>query len=73
MNVINYFGSADSELVVRDFTREQGRSFTITREILRETETASQSEVSRQEVLFIRLHRSNDPAIGYNRLPKFKV
>jgi hypothetical protein len=31
---INYFGSADSRLIARDFTREQQRDFTIRREIL---------------------------------------
>ena len=71
-NSINYFGSADSGLIALDFTREQRSSFTITREILWESETASDSEVSQKEVEFIRLHRSHDPAIGYNRWPTFK-
>ena len=43
---INYFGSADSGRIARDFTREQRRSFTVTREILWESDTASPSEVS---------------------------
>jgi len=68
---INYFGSADSKLIAMDFTHEQRRSFTITREILWASETASQSEVSQKEIEFIRLYRSNDPAIGYNQWPKF--
>lgn len=67
---INYFGSADSGLIARDFTRDQRRSFTVTREILWESETASPSEVNQKEIEFIRLHRSNDPAIGYNEWPK---
>lgn len=33
---INYFGSANSKLIERDFTREQRRDFTIRREILSE-------------------------------------
>jgi hypothetical protein len=68
---INYFGSADSDLIAADFGREQRRSFTVTRDILWESETASDSELSHKEVEFIRLLRSNDPAIGYNRWPKF--
>jgi hypothetical protein len=33
---INYFGSADSKLIAKEFTREQRRKFTITKEILLE-------------------------------------
>ena len=68
---INYFGSADSLLIARDFTREQRRVFTITREVLWESETATHQEVYHKEVEFIRLLRSNDPAVGYNRWPVF--
>jgi hypothetical protein len=68
---INYFGSADSALIARDFTREQRRDFTIRRQILWEAESASDGEVSQHEVAFIRANRSNDPAIGYNRWPRF--
>ena len=45
-NSINYFGSASSELISKDFTWEQRQSFTITRDILWESETANQSEVT---------------------------
>ena len=65
--------SPDSELIARDFTREQRHDFTVRKEILWESETASDSEVSAVEVEMIRKHRSNDPAVGYNRWPKFKV
>ena len=67
---INYFGSADSALIQADFPREQRRNFTIKREILWESETASNEEANRREVEFIRLLRSNDPAVGYNRWPR---
>ncbi len=66
---INYFGSADSAQIEKDFTREQRRDFSIRREILWESDTATDSEVNQKEVEFIRLHRSNDPSIGYNRWP----
>ena len=69
---INYFGSADHRLIAADFTREQRRRFTVTREILWESESATQSEVTTVEVAMILEHRSNDPAIGYNRRPRFK-
>jgi hypothetical protein len=71
-NNINYFGSADPGLIAVDFTAEQRRNFTVRREILWESETASRSEVTARELEFIRLLRSNDPAIGYNRWPSFK-
>jgi hypothetical protein len=67
---INYFGSADSRLIEKDFTREQRRDFTIRKEILWESEEASDQEINQKEVDFIRQYRSNDPAIGYNRWPK---
>ncbi|MFA5206006.1 MAG: GIY-YIG nuclease family protein [Lentisphaeria bacterium] len=67
---INYFGSANSDLIAQDFTREQRRDFTIRKEILWESESASDSEVNQKEVEFIRQLQSNDPAIGYNQWPK---
>jgi hypothetical protein len=70
---INYFGSANSRIIERDFTREQRRDFTITREILWESEVASDSEVNAKELEFITFLRSNDPAIGYNLSPRFNA
>jgi len=69
---INYFGSAAGKLIARDFTREQRRDFTIRRQILWESEAASDAEASLKEVEFINSFKSNDPMIGYNRWPKFK-
>jgi hypothetical protein len=71
-DTINYFGSADSKLIAKDFSREERQHFHIAKEILWESETASDQEVNLKEVEFIRLHRSNDPSIGYNRWPKYK-
>ena len=70
---INYFGSADSSLIKNDFTPEQCRDFTIRREILYESETASDSEINKKEIELINLFKSNNPAIGYNQWPKFKI
>lgn len=67
-----YFGSVNSELLERDFTEEQKKDFTIRREILWSTDSASDSEVNQKEVQYIRLHNSNNPTIGYNQWPKFK-
>jgi hypothetical protein len=68
---ITYFGSAHAALIAADFTREQRRDFTVRREILWESETATDGEVAAKEVELIRQHRSNDPRVGYNRWPKF--
>ena len=67
---INYFGSANSKLIEKDFTREQRREFTIRKEILWESETASNQEVNLKEVEYILLYKSNHPNIGYNQRPR---
>lgn len=69
---INYFGSANNKLIEKDFTREEKRDFTIRKEILWESEVATDKEVNRKEIEYIRLYESNNPIIGYNRFPKFK-
>jgi len=67
---INYFGSPDSRRIADDFTREQRRVFTVTREILWESETATDGEVTAVELAMIRQLKSNEPDIGYNRWPR---
>jgi hypothetical protein len=69
----NYFGSAGDALIAADFTREQRRDFTIRKEILWESETATNIEVSKKELDYILKFRANNPEIGYNRWPKFKT
>lgn len=68
---INYFGSASDALIAADFTREQRRDFTIRREILWQSDSASDAEVSRKEVEYILSLQANNPATGYNRWPRF--
>jgi len=68
---INYFGSASAALIAADFTREQRRDFTIRKEILWESDVATDQEVTVKEFEFILLLRANDPAVGYNRRPRF--
>ena len=69
---INYFGSANSSLIAKDFTREQRQDFTIRKELIWESETATDKEVSIKEVELIKKFQTNNPAIGYNQWPKFK-
>ena len=66
-------GTPDRDLVNSDFanlTDEQRRDYTIRKQILWESSTATEAELSAKEVEMIRAHRSNDPTIGYNRWPK---
>lgn len=67
---INYFGSADSELISVDFTREERRRMVIVKEIIFESDSVE--EINRTEVEMIRFYQSNNPEIGYNQWPKFK-
>jgi len=72
-DTIDYFGSPNSKLIEKDFTREQRRDFTIRKEILLEfPDTIDNSEVFSCEVALITKHGSNDPSKGYNRNPKFR-
>ena len=66
---INYFGSGDSDLIARDFSPEQRRDFSAQKEILWESDTATDVEVNAKEIELIRAHRANDPTVGYNRRP----
>jgi hypothetical protein len=68
-DTLNYFGSANSKLIEEDFSRDQRKDFTIRKEILWESATASDAEISKVEVDYIRSLGSNDPLVGYNRWP----
>lgn len=68
-----YFGSPDIEVVNADFLSlpaEVRKDYTVRKQVLWESETATDEELSVKEVEFIRKHRSNDPAVGYNRWPR---
>ena len=69
-NNINYFGSANSDLIAKDFTEDERKSFTITREILFQSE--NENEINKAESKYITEFKSNDPNIGYNQWPKLK-
>jgi hypothetical protein len=70
-----YMGSPDPTLVNSDFAalpEDARRSYSVHKEILWESSTATEAELSAKEVEFIRAFRSNDPSIGYNRWPKLR-
>jgi hypothetical protein len=68
-DTIDYFGSPDSNLIAADFTREARNDFTVRKQILWQSDTATDSEVTQMERRFIEQLASNDPRIGYNRWP----
>jgi len=49
------------------------KDYSIRKQILWESETATEEEFSSKEVEFSRKHGSNNPRKGYNRWPKFNV
>jgi hypothetical protein len=67
-----YFGSVNPSLVSADFSRDELKDFSIRKEIIWEGEDVGDEIVNLKEVELINLYKSNDPAIGYNRWPKFK-
>lgn len=67
---LTYFGSPNSKQVAADFSPEQCRDFTVRKQILWESEIATNEEVDSKEVEFILALRSNEPTIGYNRTLK---
>lgn len=69
-DTITYFGSVNSDLVAKDFTREQRKDFTIRKEILFESD--NENEINKKESEYILMYQANNPEVGYNRWPKFK-
>ena len=72
-DTLNYFGSANSKHIEKDFRRKQRQDFTIRKEILLEfPDTTDNSEIYRHEIALIVEYGANDPSMGYNRNPKFR-
>lgn len=69
---LTYFGSPAKGPLARDFEQDDLRDFTIRKEILWESETATTSEVLRRENELIVEHGANDPARGYNQRPRWR-
>ncbi len=68
-------GSPDWEIVNEDFAKlpkEVQLDYTVRKEILWESDIATEAELTAKEIEIIRKYQSNDPEIGYNRWPKFK-
>lgn len=71
-NSLTYMGSPKDEYVAKDFTPEQRKRFTLTKEILWSSDTATLVEVNKKEIEYILPERSNDPSVGYNLNLPFK-
>lgn len=69
-NALTCFGSVNSALVAQDFSEEEQRDFSIRKQIIFESDSAG--EINRMEAQLIAEHNANNPAIGYNKWPKFK-
>ncbi len=69
-NSINYFGSASSALIAKDFSDEERQDMTIRKQILFSSEDSA--AINKIESKFILEYQSNNPEIGYNQWPKFK-
>ena len=70
-----YFGSPSMDIVNADFLllpKAQRNDYFIRKQILWESDTATEAELSAMEIKLIRENNSNDPLIGYNRYPPFK-
>lgn len=69
-NTLTYFGSVNDNLVKKDFSEEQMKSFTITKEIIFESENIE--EINKVEAKLIADLQSNNAEVGDNMWPKFK-
>jgi hypothetical protein len=70
-----YFGSPDIDIVNQDFANLPllaQKKYCVFKEILWESEEATEEELSQKEIYFIRSFCSNNPDIGYNRFPPYK-
>lgn len=70
-----YFGSPNMDVVNADFAslpEATKKDYTIRKQILWESESCSEAELSAKEVEFIRAYQSNNPSVGYNRWPVFR-
>ncbi len=72
IGVVTYFGSPSrkaKECIAADLA-EYRLDLMVRKEILWESDTATDAEVGAMERLFIRLTGANNPAIGYNLTPR---
>ena len=64
---LTYFGSFDPLSVKADYLNIRISNFTLKKEILWESETADDAELSKREAQYIAIFGSTDPKIGYNK------
>jgi hypothetical protein len=67
-----YLGSPSASQIAEDLDLDDHRfELTLRKEILWESETTSDAEVRAMEAQLMRETGANNPAIGYNRLPRY--
>ena len=69
---VTYFGSPSAKARIAADLGERQHDYTARKQILWESDTATDAEVRAMEARLIVEHRSNDPAVGYNLWPKPK-
>jgi hypothetical protein len=70
-SLMTYFGSGDPHYINGDPDFKGLKDFTIRKEIIWESETATPQELTEKEDELIVSLGANDPAKGYNLRPKF--
>src|SRR5690349_5340878 len=70
---ISYFGSPSAKERIAADLAEHRLDLTARKQILWESDTATDAEVRAMEVKLIREHNANDPAVGYNLTPRFQT
>ena len=68
---ITYFGSPSNKKRIAEDLAEHRLDLTVRKEILWESETATDAEVREMERRCIRSLGANNPKIGYNLVPRF--
>lgn len=66
-NDVNYFGSADSFTIAKDFSVSAREDFTVRKQILTTLHGCTIQELNNEERKHILLSESCNPSIGYNR------
>lgn len=68
-----YFGSPSNVVQIAADLGDQRLDLTLRKTILWESESADDAEARAMEIKLIRQTRANDPAVGYNRLPRHRA
>jgi hypothetical protein len=70
---LNYFGSSKNPQIEKDYSEAEMKHFTIIKEIIWESNNATNKEVYDKEMKLIEELEANNPAKGYNLSPKYKA